>query len=263
MNSQSLFARYILPIIVVSIYLFLYIPIFVLIVFSFNKSASTSVWTGFSLRWYYELFQSVDILNAIKNSIIVAFSSMILSLVMGVLFVYYSSKNFLSRFLVLFYANLAAPEIVLAVGLLTFFSFFSMPLGITSLVAGHTLLGLGYVIPVVQARFEDIDYRYTEASLDLGATQTQTLMRVILPLLFPAVMAAGLLVFIISLDDFVISFFVAGGSTQTLPMYIFSVIRSGASPIVNAVSTVLLVFSSVAVLLYSLLAVKKMGVLND
>lgn len=257
MNSRASVQRYLLPVIVVLIYLFLYVPIFVLIAFSFNAGASTSVWAGFSLRWYYELFNSVDILNALKNSLIVALSSTILSLCMGVLFVYYSSKNKLSKLLVLFYANLAAPEIVLAVGLLTFFSFFAMPLGITSLIAGHTLLGLGYVIPVIQTRFEDIDDRFTEASLDLGASQTQTLTRVILPLLFPALMASGLLAFIISLDDFVISFFISGGSTQTLPMYIFSVIRSGASPIVNAVSTILLVFSSVIVIIYSLISVKK------
>lgn len=257
MNSRSVFAAYFLPLISVLIYLFLYIPIFVLIVFSFNSLASTSAWGGFSLRWYYEVFNSVDILNALKNSLIVATCATVLSLSMGVLFVFYSSKSFLSRLLVLFYANLAAPEIVLAVGLLTFFSFFSIPLGLCSLIAGHTLIGLGYVIPLVQTRFEDLDYRYTEASLDLGATPGQTFMRVILPLLLPAVMASGILVFIISLDDFVLSFFTSGGSTQTLPIYIFSVIRSGATPVVNAVSTVLLVISSMAVLLYSLLTVKK------
>lgn len=256
-NAQSFFGAYFLPLIAVSVYLFLYIPIFVLIVFSFNQSPSTSSWSGFSLRWYHELFQSVDILNAVKNSFIVAISATLLSVTMGVLFVFYSAKSGLNRLLMLFYANLAAPEIVLAVGLLTFFSFFSIPLGLSSLIAGHTLIGLGYVIPLVQTRFDDLDYRYTEASLDLGATQTQTFMRIILPLLMPAVMSSALLVFIISLDDFVISFFTAGGSTQTLPMYIFSVIRSGASPIVNAVSTVLLVISSIAVLLYSLFTVKK------
>lgn len=260
MKDKSIFARYFLPVIASFIYLFLYIPIIVLVVFSFNNMASTSHWGGFSLRWYSEVFQSVDILNAIQNSFIVAICATFLSVTMGVLFVFYSSKSYLSRLLVLFYANLAAPEIVLAVGLLTFFSFFSMPLGLTSLIAGHTLLGLGYVIPVVQARFEDLDYRYTEASLDLGATQGQTFVRIILPLLFPAVMSAGLLVFIISLDDFVISFFTAGGATQTLPMYIFSVIRSGATPVVNAISTVLLVTSSLVVLLYSLLSAKKMDV---
>ena len=262
MNSRSIFATYFLPLVAALIYLFLYIPIFVLIVFSFNSIASTSQWGGFSLRWYQEVFYSVDILNAVKNSLIVAFCATFLSVTMGVLFVFYSSKSSLSRLLVLFYANLAAPEIVLAVGLLTFFSFFYIPLGIVSLIAGHTLIGLGYVIPVIQARFEDLDYRYTEASLDLGATPGQTFTRIILPLLFPAVMAGGILVFIISLDDFVLSFFTSGGSTQTLPMYIFSVIRSGATPIVNAVSTVLLVMSSLAVLLYSLLTVKKRDLLK-
>ncbi|MCL5874951.1 MAG: ABC transporter permease subunit, partial [Candidatus Dependentiae bacterium] len=121
----------------------------------------------------------------------------------------------------------------------------------------HTLIGLGYVIPMIQSRFAELDYRYMEASLDLGATPTQTLVRVTLPLLLPAVIASSVLVFIISLDDFVISFFTAGGATQTLPMYIFSLIRSGETPLVNAVSTILLVMSSLAVLVYSLLTIKK------
>ncbi len=260
MNHRSFFAGYCLPLIMILVYLFLYIPIFVLIAFSFNESGGTSHWTGFSLHWYKELFESVDILSALKNSLIVACSATALSVVMGVCFIFYSAQSRLSRAIVLFYGNLAAPEIVLAVGLLIFFSFFSIPLGLTSLIAGHTLIGLGYVIPLVQSRFAELDYRYMEASLDLGATPTQTLLRIILPLLLPAIIASAVLVFIISLDDFVISFFTAGGSTQTLPMYIFSLIRSGETPLVNAVSTLLLLMSSVAVLLYSLLTIKKADV---
>ncbi len=260
MNIRSFFSALLLPIITIMVYLFLYIPIFVLIAFSFNEGGGTSHWTGFSFHWYKELFESVDILDALKNSLIVACSATLLSVIMGVLFIFYSAHSRLSKTIVLFYANLAAPEIVLAVGLLTFFSFFSVPLGLTSLIAGHTLIGLGYVIPMVQSRFAELDYRYMEASLDLGATPTQTLVRVTLPLLLPAVIASAVLVFIISLDDFVISFFTAGGSTQTLPMYIFSLIRSGETPLVNAVSTILLLTSSLAVLVYSLLTIKKADV---
>ena len=131
------------------------------------------------------LLESVDILSALKNSLIVACSATALSVVMGVLFIFYSAKSRLSKAIVLFYGNLAAPEIVLAVGLLTFFSFFSVPLGLTSLIAGHTLIGLGYVIPLVQSRFAELDYRYMEASLDLGATQHKTLTRVICHCFFP------------------------------------------------------------------------------
>ena len=149
------------------------------------------------------------------------------------------------------------PEIVLAVGLLSFFSFFAVPLGATTLIVGHTLLGLGYVIPILHARFIELDESLIEASYDLGATQRQTFFSIVLPLLMPALVASGLLVFIISLDDFIISFFCAGASVQTLPLYIFAVIRTGASPMINALSTIMLIFSSLFVLLFSFLHIRK------
>lgn len=261
-QKRSFLTSYFLLFFTILIYLFLYIPIAILIIYSFNNSSVPYIWEGFSLRWYRELFSSFEILQALKNSLIVAFSAMSLSLIMGVLFVFYSTKNNLSKLLVLFYGNLAAPEIILAVSLLSFFSLFSIPLGLTTLIVGHTLIGLGYVIPVVQSRFSELDKRFTEASLDLGATQNQTFVRIILPLLSPALLAAGLLVFIISLDDFIVSFFTSGGSTQTLPIYIFSMVRSGATPVVNALSTLLLVISSIAVVLFSLVQVKKMDMFS-
>ena len=162
----------------------------------------------------------------------------------------------------LFYANLAVPEIVMAVGLLSFFYFFSVPFGLTTLIAGHTLIGLGYVVPMLHARVSDLDYRLTEASLDLGATQIQTFFNVTLPLLLPAMVGAGLLVFVISFDDFLIAFFCAGATEQTLPLYIFSLIRAGSAPVINALSTLLLVVSSLLVLLFSSLRVKRMGMVK-
>lgn len=247
---------------VLCLYLFLYIPIIVLVLFSFNDNEFTYQWSSFSLRWYRELFASTEIWDALKNSLIVATSSVFLSITMGVLLVFYSGNSFFKKSFLLFYGNLAVPEIVLAVGMLSFFAFFSIPLGLTTLIAGHTLIGLGYVVPIVHSRFIELDDRYTEASLDLGATQGQTLMKVVLPLLSPALFAAGLLVFIISLDDFVISFFCAGSSAQTLPIYIFSMIRAGASPVVSALSTVLLGMSSILVLIFSSLQIKKMDILR-
>jgi len=127
------------------------------------------------------------------------------------------------------------------------------------LIVGHTLLGLGYVIPIVHSRFIELDESLIEASYDLGATQRQTFFRVVLPLLMPALIASGLLVFIISLDDFIISFFCAGASVQTLPLYIFAVIRTGASPMINALSTIMLICSSFFVVLLSFLHIKRIG----
>ena len=164
--------------------------------------------------------------------------------------------------LMLFYINLAIPEIVLAVGLMSFFYFFSVPLGMTTLIAAHTVLGLGYVAPIIYDRYAELDKRYVEASQDLGATQWQTFRLIVLPLLFPALVSSALLVFILSFDDFVLSFFCAGGSTQTLPMYIFSVLRIGVSPTVSALSAVMLVASSILVLLFLSVQARRSGMMR-
>src|SRR5581483_11181956 len=230
---------YIMPVFVAALYFLLYIPIFVLIVFSFNDNALTYNWLGFTTDWYHELFSSVEIWDALGNSLFVALSTVCLSLLIGSVLVFFGSA-YVKQLLVLFYGSLAMPEIVLAVGLLSLFSFFAVPLGAATLIAGHTLLGLGYVVPILYNRFAEIDMSLIEASYDLGATKRQTFFSIVLPLLMPAIVAAGLLVFIISLDDFIISFFCAGASMQTLPLYIFAVIRTGASPVVNALSTILL-----------------------
>jgi spermidine/putrescine transport system permease protein len=261
-RERNLFFSYLIPILASAVYLFLYVPIVILIIFSFNKSDLPFVWQGFSLQWYYELWRSDAIFNALLNSLIVASSSVILSLILGLLFVFYGFHSFLSRFSVMFYASLAIPEIVLAVGLLSLFSAFSIPLSLTTLIAGHTLIGLGYVVPILQSRFDELDTKYMEAALDLGATEGQALRMIMIPLLRPALLASALLVFILSLDDFLISFFCSGGSTQTLPIYIFVMIRSGATPVINALSTILLVVSSLLVLIFSSLKIKKTDLLQ-
>lgn len=259
-HQRSLFSRYFFPLAVVGVYAFMYLPILVLMFFSFNDSESSYQWASFTTRWYQEVFASVEIWDSLMNSLIVASTSVVLSLVIGVCLVFYSANTKIKNLYLLFYGNLAVPEIVLAVAMLSFFSLCSFPMGITTLIAGHTLLGLGYVVPIVQASFMELNDRFSEASMDLGATQTQTLNKVILPLLRPALLASAILVFIISLDDFVISFFCSGSATQTLPIYIFSLIRTGASPIASALSTVLLGVSSILVLIFSSLQVRKAGV---
>lgn len=247
---RTTIARFALPVWAFITYIFLYLPIAVLIIFSFNKGSTLYQWGGFTYEWYALLFKLPDIWIALKNTLIIALSSVVLSLLLGVTYVYWGIGTYLQRLLGIFYAGVALPEIVMAVGLLSFFSFFSMPLGITSLIAGHTLLGLGFVIPIINTRFLELDYSLTEASLDLGATETETFFKIILPLLSPALVAGGLLVFILSLDDFLISFFCSGSSTQTLSLYIFSMIKLGVSPIINALSTLMLVVSSALVLVF-------------
>lgn len=237
------------PVIVGLAYLFLYLPIFVLVLFSFNDASFSLDWSGFSLRWYKKLIHSPEILDALEVSLIVAMVTTFLSVVIGTCFVV-ASKWWRVTFLPnLFYSNILLPEIVLAIGILSIFTFFQIPLGYGSLIAGHTLLGLGFVIPIVKARFAELDPILTEASLDLGATYFQTFWKVIIPLLMPALVASGLLVFTLSMDDFLISLFCSGPTVQTLSVYVYSMIRTGVDPMINAISTCFLIISSLIVLL--------------
>ncbi len=255
-------ARYFFILFVGAVYLFLYVPLFVLAVFSFNSNRFTFEWHGFTLQWYTELWHSSEVWIALQNSFIVAISSVFLSVTMAALFVFFGTRSYVRRTLIIFYTNLVIPEIMLAVGLLSLFYFFSIPLSLITLIAAHTVLGFGYAVPVLYENYRDLDKRYMEASMDLGATAWQTFRLIVLPLLSPALMASASLVFIISFDDFLVSFFCSGGNTQTLPMYIFALIHSGASPVVSALSTVLLIASSFLVFTYLSLHVKRSGAIR-
>jgi len=232
-------------------YLFLYVPLIVLLVFSFNTEPFPSPWKGFTLKWYHALFSASHLWASFLNSLIVAICATAISLAMGIFLIFYAAQGGrIGKFLALFYGNLVIPETVLAVGLLGFFTLVSIPLGLTTLILAHSVLGLGFVIPIVYARFLELDYRMTEASLVLGATPVQTFFKVTLPLLRPALIVTGLLVFIVSFDDFILSYFCAGSTSQTLSLYILSMLRSGISPMINALSAVLLLLSCSLVLLF-------------
>ncbi len=233
------------------VYLFLYVPITVLLIFSFNTERFPSPWIGFTLKWYRELFHSTHLWRAFANSLIVATSTTCISLLAGIFLIFYAAQGGrIGKQLNLFYGNLVIPETVLAVSLLSFFSSIRIPLGLTTLILAHTVLALGLVIPILYGRFQELDNRLTEASLVLGASPIQTFFKVTLSLLRPTLITAGLLVFIISFDDFILSYFCAGSSSQTLSLYILSMLRSGVSPVVNALSAILLFFSSLFVFLF-------------
>lgn len=232
-------------------YLFLYLPIIILVIFSFNSASFPAPWSGFSLKWYYELFDSFEIWNALINSLIVSCSATLLSILLTLSLVFWSLTNSKTGKLIpFFYANVSVPEVVLSVGLLYLFSYLKISLGLLSLIIGHTVLGLGYSVPIIYSYFDSMDKEMIESSLDLGATVTQTFFKIILPVMKPAIIASSLLVFIISFDDFILSFFCSGSESQTLSLYIFSMIKSGLSPVVNALSTILLFFSSFFVLIF-------------
>ena len=248
-ESRKFLLRFINPFFVSLTYLFLYLPIVVLVLFSFNDDKFSIKWVGFSLRWYKKMINTPEVLSAVKTSLIVAIVTTFLSVFIGTCFVV-ASKWWRSRFLqYIFYGNILFPEIILAIGVFSVFSYFRLPLGYGSLIVGHTVLGLGFVIPIVKARFVELDPLLTEASLDLGASYFQTFYKVIIPLLMPALIASGLLVFTLSLDDFLISLFCSGTTITTLSVYVYSMIRAGIDPMINAVSTCLLVVSSILALL--------------
>ncbi len=251
------YKRLILPTLVAGVYVLLYLPMLVMIIFSFNKAYLGFSWKGFTTDWYYQLFHSAEIWAVLKNSLIVACTAVGLSLTMGIALIWGLNRKF-ERLLSAFYTSIMIPEIVISVGLLSIFTFLQVPLGLTTLIVGHTLLGLGFVIPIVHARFNELDRRLIEASLDLGASMRQTFFKVVLPFLVPAIVSAGLLVFIISLDDFLISFFCASPTSQTLSLYIYSTIRAGVSPVINALSVLMLVGSSILVLIFLSLSTRLM-----
>lgn len=244
-----------LPLFVLFVYALLYLPIMVLMFFSFNKAPGGYHWTGFTLSWFGELFQTTEIWVALQHSLIVAFAAMALSLIFGIMIVC-SMKDYLRRFAEFFYLPILIPEIVLAVGFLYLFSFLKIPFGLPTLIVAHTLLGLAFAVPLLHARFNEMDPNVIEASLDLGASMWRTFLWVILPFLRPALFSVGLLVWITSFDDFLISFFCAGSASQTLPLYIYARVHVGITPVINALSTVTLVVSCLLVTIYSALRVK-------
>jgi spermidine/putrescine transport system permease protein len=228
------------------IYFFLYIPIVVLILFSFNKSKLNAVWTGFSLQWYSDLFHNYGVLTAVKNSIVVAIVTTIVSVIIGTLtavgmYKYsFKGKSILDSML---YVPVVIPEIVMGISLLAFFSEAHIPLGIVTLIIAHITFSISYVLIVVKARIEGFDKSIEEAALDLGATPFQTFTKITLPIIMPGIVAGALLAFTLSLDDVNISFFVAGPGSTTLPLKIFSMVKFGVTPEINALSTILILFT--------------------
>lgn len=244
--------KYLLPLYVGLFCIFLYLPIIILMIYSFNQGGFPAEWTGLSLGWYYDLFESVEIWRAFQNSICVAVSAAFFSVTFGLMLVY-GAKHLKTDISYFFYSNILIPDIVIAVGMLSLFSYFMVPLGLITLIIGHTLLGFGFTIPILKSRLDELDYRLVEASLDLGASSLYTFRHIVLPFLYPAILVSTLLVIIVSFDDFVISFFCAGSAAQTLSLYVFTMIRSGISPTVNALSTIMLLISSFFILAISLL----------
>ncbi|MGH3146727.1 MAG: ABC transporter permease [Rubrobacter sp.] len=228
----------------VAIYLFLYAPIAVLMLFSFNSANSTQIWEGFSLKWYGDLVNNQSVLEAFRTSIVVGVSATALATVIGTLTALALTRHrFRGKSVAdsTIYAATVMPEIVVGVSLLAFFVSVQFGLGLTTIVVAHVAFTISFVTIVVRARLAGMDRSLEEAAQDLGANPASTFLRVTLPLILPGVMAGALLAFTLSFDDFVITFFVAGVGSSTLPLKIYSMIKFGVSPVINALSTVVLV----------------------
>lgn len=231
-------------------YMFLYIPIMVLIVFSFNESKLNVVWTGFTFKWYKSLMHNAGILEAVKNSLIVAAISTVIAVIIGTLaaiglYKYkFKGKNLIDSVL---NVPLVIPEIVMGISLLAFFSIVKLPLGRVALIIAHVTFSIAYVVAVVKTRLDGFDNSVEEAALDLGATPLKTFFYVTLPIIMPGVIGGGLLAFTLSLDDVIISFFVAGAGNTTLPLKVFSMVKFGVTPEINALSTIIILFTFVVV----------------
>ena len=249
--KKGIFGKFTSLFVVMGSYLFLYLPILILIIFSFNTKSFPSPWEQFTFKWYHELFNSSDLWRSFTNSLIVACISTSLSLLMGIFLIFFRAQGGrIQKALPLFYGNLIIPETMLAISLLSYFTLFKIELGMPTLIVAHTVLGLGFVIPILYTRYLQLDRRLTEASEVLGASPFQTFIKITLPLLRPTLLATGLLIFILSFDDFILSYFCAETSVQTLSLYLLSMLRSGISPIVNALSTILLLLSALLVMLF-------------
>ena len=238
-------------------YLFLYLPIVILVIYSFNASRYASgAWRGFSLQWYASLFSNEAIGAALKNTLIVAAASTLISTVFGTM-VALAMERYRFRgklaFDALLYLPIIIPDIAMAVMLLLFFVLGHARLGLVTIIISHVAFNISFVAVVVRARLAFFDITLEEAAQDLYASEWQTFRRVTLPLIMPGILGGALLAFTLSIDDFVITFFTSGPGSTTLPLRIYSMVKLGITPEINALSSMMLVVSMGLVMLSLLL----------
>jgi len=243
------------------VFAFLYIPIILLVVFSFNSSKLNIRWEGFTLRWYGELLQNKTILSAFQNSILVASVTTILATLLGTIgaWMLYRYRFPFQRWLgLLIFIPMVIPEVLMGVSLLAeFVHLLKIPLGYTTLIIAHTTFCFPFVLVGVQARLYGLDPSLEEAALDLGATHVQAFWHVIVPYLMPAVIAGALMSFTLSLDEYIVSVFVSSAQSQTLPLKVYGMAKVGLNPQLNAISAIFIIATIFLVLFSQLLTHKK------
>ena len=225
------------------VFIFLFLPIIVLIVFSFNTSSLNIVFEGFTLRWYSELFKNPMLLESLWNTLLVAIISTVISTIIGTISAYglkkfdFPFKKFINELL---YIPIVIPEIVLGISLLCIYALLRIELGMVTLILSHIAFSIPFVIINVNSVLDTMNPNLEEAASDLGASKMRTFFDIVLPMLIPGIFSGAQLAFTLSLDDVVISYFTAGPDSNTLPLQVFSMIKTGVTPDVNALITILL-----------------------
>ncbi len=232
-------------------YAFLYLPLVIVVVYSFNDSRLNAEWVGFTLDWYRKLMDNNEMLIAAGNSLLIALVASLASTVLGTMAGIAMYRYRLRLLPVLVLTPIAIPEILMGVSLLIFFVLLNFTLGLVSVALAHIAFCIGFVAIVVRARMSGMDESLVEAARDCGATPWRAFVHVTLPLIMPGVIAGALMAFTLSIDDFVITFFTAGAGTVTLPLQIYSMIKIAVTPEVNAVSTLLMLLTLVLIVIAS------------
>lgn len=243
------------------VFLFLYLPIITLIVFSFNTSSLNILFEGFTLEWYGKLFSNTTLLEALKNTIIVSVVSTAVSTFIGTLAAIglqkynFVGKNFINKLL---YVPVVIPEIVLGISLLSVYTLLKLNLGLGTLIVSHIAFSIPFVIISVRTVLNSTNLQIEEAAHDLGANDFKTLTNVIIPEIMPGIISGATLAFTLSLDDVIISYFTAGPGSNTLPLQIYAMIKTGITPDVNALTTLMILVIMTVLIISSLIQVRKM-----
>lgn len=241
--------------------IFLFLPIVVVVVYSFNTSEMNILFEGFTAKWYGVVFQDYDLMDALNNTLIVAFLSTVISTVIGTIGAVGMSKyRFRGKKLLdkVLYIPVVVPEIVLGIALLCMYTIMQMTLGLATITLSHVTFCIPFVIISVRARLAGLDPSLEEAAMDLGANRLRTFVRVILPLLLPGVVSGAMLSLCLSLDDIVISFFTSGPDSTTLPLFVYSMVRTGVTPEVNALYTIIMLITIGVIAVNTVINVRKL-----
>ena len=244
--------KYVRNIYLILFFGFLYIPIVILVLFSFNKDRINSVWSGFTVDWYIKLFSNSEILTALQNSLIIALFSAVISVFAGTIISYVLYKtNFPGKKKIesILQLPIIMPDIITGIGLLSIYVLINFTLGRFSILLAHVFFNIAFAILIISTRFENFHDELIDAAKVLGANQTRIFFKIVMPLILPGIIAAFLITFTLSWDDFIIAFFTNGPGGTTLPIKVYSMIKFGVDPQINGISTITMILSFILIII--------------